>query len=177
MAPLYYTRTGGIAKNVVLCLPMALDTDILLLTISTGMVIAVALGLHTEWRVGRFLRGKDGKTLEDAVVRSATDIQKFKEFRKEIETYLETVEKRLDQSVRGVGTVRFNPFKGTGDGGNQSFASAFISEKGDGVVFSTLYSRERLSIFAKPLMGGKSQYELTGEEKEAIQTARGKLSA
>jgi len=82
------------------------------------------------------------------------------------------VEKRLNQSVRGVGTVRFNPFRGTGDGGNQSFASAFIDEKGDGVVFSTLYSRERMSVFAKPLTGGKSEYELTGEERRAIQKAR-----
>ncbi len=122
--------------------------------------------------MNRLLRGKSGKTLEEVIVGNAEDIEKFKQFRKEIEAYLETVEKRLEKSVRGIGTVRFNPFKGTGDGGNQSFATAFIDAKGNGVVLSTLYSREHMSIFAKPLRGGKSEYELTGEEKEAMANAQ-----
>jgi hypothetical protein len=155
---------------------MQIDTNTLLIILLTGTVVAVLLGLHTEWRLTRLMRGKSGKDLECTVVQNAADIARFKQFRKEIEIYLETVEKRLDQSVRGIGTVRFNPFKGTGEGGNQSFASAFISEKGDGVVFSTLYSRERMSVFAKPLTGGKSQYELTGEERHAIQKAEEKLT-
>src|SRR3989338_7066170 len=151
---------------------MAFESDTLLIILIAGIAIAVLLGLHTEWRLTRLLRGKSGKSLEDVVVKNMEDMERFKQFRKEIEQYLETVEKRLNQRVRGVGTVRFNPFRGTGDGGNQSFASAFIDEKGDGVVFSTLYSRERMSVFAKPLTGGKSEYELTGEERRAIQKAR-----
>lgn len=154
---------------------MTLDTNALLVIIAVGLAVAIALGLHTEWRVGRFMRGKDGKTLEDAVVQNAANIQKFKEFRKELESYLDTVERRLERSVRGVGTVRFNPFKGTGDGGNMSFASAFIDERGNGVVFSTLHTRARMSIFAKPLKDGRAEYELTGEEKEAVKLAREKL--
>ena len=154
---------------------MALDTDMRLAIFAGGIVIAVLLGLHTEWRMSRLLRGKSGKSLEETVVKSAADMERFKQFRKEIEQYLETVEKRLHTSVRGVSTVRFNPFRGTGDGGNQSFASAFIDEAGNGVVLSTLQTRERMSIFAKPLKDGKSEYELTGEEKEAIKLARQKL--
>lgn len=154
---------------------MTPDTDILLLTIVIGIAVATALGLHTEWRVGRFTRGKDGKTLEDAVARNTADIEKFKEFRKELEQYLESVEKRLDRSVRGVGTVRFNPFKGTGEGGNQSFAAAFLDSEENGVIISTLNTRERVSVFAKPLKNGKSEYELTGEERSAIKEARDKL--
>mgnify|MGYP001562804984 CR=1 FL=1 len=151
--------------------------DILLYILAVGMAIAVLLGLHTEWRMSRLLRGRSGKSLEDVVVKSAEDIEKFRQFRKEIEEYLGTVEKRLGKSVQGVGTVRFNPFRGTGDGGNQSFASAFLDEHGNGVVFSTLHTRERMSIFAKPLKDGKSEYELTGEERRAMQKAKEKLRA
>jgi hypothetical protein len=154
---------------------MVLSTDTLLIIFASSAIIAVFLGLHTEWRVSRFLKGKSGKSLEDAIIRNASDIEKFKEFRKELETYLETVDKRLDQSVRGVGTIRFNPFKGTGDGGNQSFAIAFLDENEDGVVLSTLYTRERVGMYAKPLKNGESEYELTGEEKEAIRLAKQKL--
>lgn len=154
---------------------MVLSTDIFIIIFTIGMVITVLLGIHTEWRLSRLFRGKGGKTLEEIIIRNATDIDKFKEFRKELETYLESVEKRLNQSVRGVGTVRFNPFKGTGDGGNQSFATALLNEDEDGVVLSTLYTRERVGIYAKPLKKGHSEYELTREEKEAIVLAKKKL--
>jgi hypothetical protein len=137
-----------------------------------GISVAVALGLHTEWRLSRLLRGKSGKSLEELIGKSATDIGNIKMFRKELEAYLESVEKRLQKSVCGVGVVRFNPFRGTGDGGNQSFASAFIDAEGNGVVFSTLHTRERMSMFAKPLRDGKSEYELTEEERRAIQKAK-----
>lgn len=154
---------------------MALTTDMLFVVAAAGIAIAVALGLHAEWRINRITRGKSGKALEDIIVKNAADIEKFKQFRKELEAYLETVEKRLNQSVRAVGTVRFNPFKGTGDGGNQSFATAFLDADENGVVLSTIYTRERVSVYAKPLKSGKSEYELTSEERNAIKQAQEKL--
>lgn len=92
-------------------------------------------------------------------------------FQEEMRNYLTTVEKRLKKSVQAVHTVRFNPFKGTGSGGNQSFATAMLNENGDGVVISTLYAREHISIFSKPVKKGKSEYELSEEEKEAVSGA------
>lgn len=99
-------------------------------------------------------------------------VENLNHFKKEITDYLETVENRLKKSIQAVHTVRFNPFKGTtGSGGNQSFATAFINEKGDGVVVSSLYAREHVSIFSKPIVKGASEYELSDEEKEAVDTA------
>jgi len=72
--------------------------------------------------------------------------------------------------VRGVGVVRFNPF--TAQGGNQSFAAAFLDEQGSGVVLSTLYARDRVGVYAKPVDNGSSSFELTEEEKEAISKAK-----
>ncbi|TSC58945.1 MAG: hypothetical protein Greene041679_26 [Parcubacteria group bacterium Greene0416_79] len=145
-----------------------IDTHTLLLVLIAGIAIAILLGLHTEWRMSRLTRGKSGKSLEESVVQSASDIERFKQFRKEIETYLETVEKRLSKSIQGVATIRFDPFRGTGDGGRQSFASAFLDEQHNGVVISSIRTRERMSVFAKPIKEGVSEYELTGEEKAAI---------
>jgi hypothetical protein len=85
------------------------------------------------------------------------------------------VEKRLKKSVQAVHTVRFNPFKGTGEGGNQSFATAFLTEDGDGVIISSLYSREHVSVFGKPVKKLVSEHTLSDEEKEALDTAVTKL--
>jgi len=70
-----------------------------------------------------------------------------------------------------VETIRFNPFKGNGSGGNQSFSTAFVNEEGDGVVISSLYSREHISVFAKPIKKMSSEYEMTKEEKDSLEKA------
>lgn len=57
-------------------------------------------------------------------------------------------------------------------GSKQSFATALLNEHGDGVVISTLYSRERTSVFAKPIKKFDSEYELTPEETQALTEAR-----
>ena len=154
---------------------MIIDQDTLLIALFVAVIIALAFFARSEIRLNRFLRGKNAKSLEELLLTQASEVEKLKRFRKELEAYLLTVESRLSKGARGIETVRFNPFKGTGDGGNQSFATAIINEAGDGVAFSSIYSRERVIMFAKPLKNGKSEYELTAEEKMAIRKAQEKL--
>lgn len=137
-----------------------------------ALVFAVA---RLEWRLKKLLRGHKAETVEESLSLIEHDMEDLKHFKKEMTKYLSGVEKRLGKSIQGIGTIRFNPFKGNGEGGNQSFASSFLSEKGDGLVLSSLYSRDRVSIFAKPVKGGKSEYELTSEEREALQHAQQQL--
>jgi len=146
---------------------MAIDTNTLFLALIGITALLAILVIHLEIKVYKLLRGKDAKTLEDTIVTLTKETDSLKESRKEIESYLAIVEKRLRRAISGVSTVRFNPFKGT-SGSNQSFSTAFLNEEGDGVVVSSLYSREKVSVFAKPLKNNSSEYELTAEEKEAI---------
>ncbi len=132
--------------------------------------------LRLEVRIHRLLLGKNSKSLEDSIVSAGGEIEKLKEFQKEAVTHFINVEKRLKRSVQAVETIRFNPFKGTGEGGNQSFSTAFVSENGDGAVISSLYSRDRVSIFSKPLNKFAGSLELTDEEKEVTEGARKKLT-
>ena len=86
-----------------------------------------------------------------------------------MEEDITNINKKLKKSIRGVETVRFNPF---GDqGSNQSFAISMLDEEGNGLVLSSLYSRERMSVFAKPIKSGKSEYELSNEEREVLSKA------
>ena len=54
----------------------------------------------------------------------------------------------------------------------QSFAVALLSENGDGAVLSSLYARDRMSVFAKPVKNFSSEFEMTEEEKEVLARAR-----
>lgn len=69
-----------------------------------------------------------------------------------------------------VGVVRFNPFKDVG--GDQSFAIALLNGKNNGLIISSLYTREGTRIYSKIIVDGQSEkYPLTAEEKQAIEMA------
>ncbi|MBY0293822.1 DUF4446 family protein [Patescibacteria group bacterium] len=140
------------------------------LTIS---VIAVLLLLSVRRRFMRLALGKNG-SIEESISILLRDTRELQNFRVDLEKYLKNAELRLRGSVQGVGVVRFNAFAGNGAGGNQSFSAAFLDEELSGVVLSTLYSRNHVGVYAKPVEKGNSTFELTEEEQGAI--AKAKLS-
>jgi len=97
---------------------------------------------------------------------------------KKIEERIEGISKELNLtrqmaeiSLQKVGVVRFNPFKDMG--GDQSFSIALLDSRNNGLVVSSLYSREGNRVYAKPVKGGQSEYQLSEDEKEAIRRAQG----
>ena len=79
------------------------------------------------------------------------------------------LETQAPGAIQRVGVVRFNPFADTG--GDQSFAVALLDGDGSGVVLSALYSRGGVRVYAKPIVGGRSDYHLSNEERQAISRA------
>ena len=76
------------------------------------------------------------------------------------------MDKKLQGCIQRVGIVRFSAYKDSGK--DLSFAVALLDENNNGVVFNGLYSREMSSIYAKPIVDGKSNYSMTPEESQAI---------
>jgi hypothetical protein len=159
---------------------MTLDTNTFVIIASAlvGIIVIVLIVIvvRMQSKLNRLLGGSTtAKDIESSLAGIASSLTEFERFRTELEKYLTTVESRLKKSVQSVHTVRFNPFKGTGSGGNQSFATAFVNQEGDGVILSSLYSREHVSIFSKPIKAGKAEFELSEEETAALAEARSKL--
>jgi hypothetical protein len=139
--------------------------------IGIAAAVLLAVWIFTiEWRLKKFFRGKKAKDLEGVLVSLSEELKKLNVSREEIEKYLETVERRLRKSIQNINTIRFNPFEDAGS--NQSFAIAFLNERGDGVVVSSLYSRERVNVYAKPIKNYQSEYTLSNEEKNAIKISK-----
>jgi hypothetical protein len=78
---------------------------------------------------------------------------------------------RIDSSLAGVGIVRFDAYHDLG--GRQSTAVAFLNHLGDGVVITTVVSRDFARMYVKLLKGGDSDIPLAPEEIEAVEQARG----
>ena len=84
---------------------------------------------------------------------------------------LEQLKQQTRQAVTRVGIVRFNPFAEMG--GDQSFAVALLNEEHTGFVLTSYYGKDLNRVFAKPVQKGSSRYELSDEEREALEKAMG----
>jgi hypothetical protein len=139
--------------------------------------IAVVIGLlvfyvvRLEIKLQKLLVGKSG-TLDESIESLRKDTEYLKKYSEKATEKFTGIDKKLQKTISGNETVRFNPFKGDGSGSNQSFATALVNAEGDGVVLSSLYHRDHVSIFSKPIKNMASEYELTAEEKAALQKAK-----
>lgn len=140
-----------------------------------GVAIIILLLLiwiiRLEIKLRKLLGSKNG-SLDDIISIIRKDTENLKRHAEKTTGELEMVDKKLRKTVSGNETVRFNPFKGDGSGSNQSFATALVNGEGSGVVISSIYSRDHLSVFSKPIKSMSSEYELTTEEKTALQKAK-----
>lgn len=143
-------------------------TDPFILVIALVVVVLVGWILRLEIRIHRLTRGSGGKSLEGVIGSHTAKIAELEAHDASIDGTMKEMNARLKKSVQEVRTIRFDPFEGTAGSGKQSFATALLNENGDGVVISSLYTREKVSVFAKPIEKKASQYELTKEEKDAI---------
>ncbi|MDQ7029441.1 MAG: DUF4446 family protein [Ardenticatenia bacterium] len=127
------------------------------------------------WALRRRLEGHSPSV--EAEARSTTLLTGLRRLAQQNSDRLAELEhdvKGLRTTVAGrvgrVGVVRFNPFQETG--GDQSFSIALLDDHGNGVVITSLYTRDGTRIYAKPLEQGQSPYPLMDEEKEAIARAQ-----
>lgn len=149
---------------------MSVDGLHILIYVLTALVIAlIALVVRLEIRLKNLLRGEAG-SIEETLKHLHRVLDGHQSWREKTDQALGTMEKRLRRSVQAVRTIRFNPF--ADQGGNQSFATAFLNEEGDGVIISSLYSRDKVGIYAKPVKANDSEHELSDEEAKALEEAK-----
>lgn len=146
---------------------------ILIIILSFLVIILFVWNIQTEKRLKTFWRGKSGANLENTFVSLIKDIEDLENKETELKKRVVILEDKIKQSIRGTDLIRFNPFKDAGS--NQSFAVAFINEEDDGVIFSSLYARDRMSVFAKEIKSGVAGQDMTLEEKETLDNARKKI--
>ena len=150
-------------------------TTIVLILLVAIIIWLLIFTSRLSRRINLLMRGKSGASLEETMTTLTKELHAIHGWQKEATLSFQELDTRMSTSLRGASLIRFNPFKGTGSGGNQSFSSAFVNEVGEGIVISSLYSRDRISIFGKPLVKFNSTFELTNEEKQAVTEARKKL--
>ena len=75
----------------------------------------------------------------------------------------------IEGAVRRVGLVRYDAFEDVG--GRLSFSCALLDDHRNGVVVTSINGRQDTRVYAKPVVEGRSAYNLSVEEEEAIRQA------
>lgn len=129
-------------------------------------LIAIGLLARLEIKLKKLFAGTKAESLEEVIGALHRELRKQQDIAKGADERIEDLDSRVKRSVQSIRTVRFNPFQDSGS--NQSFSIVMADEAGNGVVLSSLYARERMSVYAKPLEEFSSVHELTDEEQQII---------
>jgi hypothetical protein len=142
------------------------------LTALLGIFTLVLLGIvfWLSHRLDRLTRGGNGNSIESTLVSLSERLKKLESHASGATKRLHNHEERIERAVSGVSIKRFDPFGGTG--GQQSFATALLNEKGDGIVISGIHARDGVRVYAKEVKNFTSERELSEEERIAIDEAR-----
>jgi hypothetical protein len=84
------------------------------------------------------------------------------------------VEVASRMAIQRAGLVRFNPFR-EDTGGNLSFALALLDADDNGIILSSLHSRQATRVYIKAITAGQADQQLSEEENAALRQARGEI--
>jgi Protein of unknown function (DUF4446) len=150
-------------------------------TLSTLAFVAIGLSALafllalTAAARGRRNREPGGPVRLDAALRGVLDSQQghLKRLEQAVRS-LHSADKRqaeeIATTVRRVALLRYDAFEDVG--GRLSFSCALLDDHGNGVVLTSINGRQETRVYAKPITEGRSGYNLSSEEEEAIRRAR-----
>lgn len=152
-------------------------SDISLIAIFTINIILFMLVIISYARISKMNKNNKefmqklgtGKDIGEDLNNYMERIIELEQALSETHSYCKQLENKMKDCIQKIGVVRYNAYN---DAGNDlSFAVALLDEKNNGIVFNGIYSREMSNIYAKPIIDGKCEYNITKEENEALNKA------
>jgi hypothetical protein len=145
-----------------------------------ALLVLIALGLSglallfSAMGGGRRPKEPRGPIQMDDVLRGvlegqARHIQRLEQAVRTLNATDRRQQAEIEGAVRRVGLVRYDAFEDVG--GRLSFSCAMLDDHANGVVVTSINGRQDTRVYAKPVNDGKSQYNLSVEEEEAIRQA------
>lgn len=111
----------------------------------------------------------NGSNLDEMLKDYLRDVKEIKQDNSEIKAYYTKLDNDIASCIQKIGLVRYNAFRDVGS--DLSFAIALLDRNDTGVVLNGLYGSDSSNIYAKPIKGGVSTYQLSEEEKYALEIA------
>ena len=155
---------------------LGIDPALIFLFLLVLIVILFVLYVNVTMKYNRlkssyttFMRGKDGKTLEESMMSGFSDVEAILKYTKQNRTDIQKLNKKMEKSYQKVGIVKYDAFNEMG--GKLSFALAMLDNNNTGWILNAMHSREGCYTYVKEIVKGESYVELAEEEAEALDKA------
>lgn len=154
-------------EQLVVYVTIALSVVSIILAV---VLIIVLCKLKTlKRRVDSLTRGKDTESLEDIIVSYLERVESLEEGEEITRAALNAIKDNLKITYQKTGLVKYDAFREMS--GALSYSLALLDKENNGVLISSMYSREGCYTYAKEIIKGESKINLSEEEAEALKQA------
>lgn len=117
----------------------------------------------------KLFRTSKKDNLESLISEYGDRVEEVLDYTRDIHKAYKSIDERISGSVQKVGVVRYRAFDDVGS--DLSFSVALLDESDTGIILTGIYGRTDSTTFAKPIENGISKYDLSEEERDAIERA------
>lgn len=126
-------------------------------------------------RLTRFTTGRDGGNLEEVIAKRFSEIRQIVKNEKKQNKNIDIINDKFLTTFCKIGLVKYDAFKEMS--GKLSFSLALLTENHDGIIITSMHSREGCYTYCKEITNEESYYVLSEEERIALDVAIGKAGA
>ena len=117
-----------------------------------------------------FMAGEDGRSLEKIITERFKEIDNLNSHIKVVDNRLNTIDGTLLHTYKKMALRKYDAFQEMG--GNLSFVLVMLTASNDGFIINVMHStREGCYIYAKNVVNGVCDIELSEEEQAALTEA------
>jgi hypothetical protein len=150
--------------------------EILIIALFVLVVVLFILVINANMKYNRlkfsynsFMKGKDGKTLEDSIFERFEELDNLTEMTIKNRQAIRKINEEMMSNFQKVGIVKYDAFNEMG--GKLSFAITLLDGNNSGYIINSMHSREGCYNYVKEIVKGESYIELSEEEAESLDNA------
>lgn len=117
----------------------------------------------------KMMRGTNSRNLEEVIVKSLDKIDDIQATTDNMKNICESTSEIVKSCIQKVAIKRYKAFEDIGS--DLSYSIAMLDGSNNGVIITSIYSRNESITYAKPIDNGISRYDLSEEENSVLHQA------
>lgn len=133
------------------------------------MIVSLCKLKKLRRRMDALTRGKDTESMEDIMLNFFERIETLENHESQTNHHIKEMKETLRSTYQKSALVKYDAFREMS--GALSYSLALLDQENNGVLISSMYSREGCYTYAKDVENGKCKINLSEEEEEALKQA------
>lgn len=148
---------------------VAIALSVVCIITSILLIITLCKLKKLKRRVDALTRGKDAESMEDSILNFFERIECLEDAEKKMHKDIRDIKENLKITYQKTGLVKYDAFREMS--GALSYSLALLDKENNGILISSMYSREGCYTYAKEIVNGECKINLSYEEQEALKHA------